>query len=794
MTSLFETLASSNFMPHGYCLQWEPGLLWLHLGSDLAIAAAYFSIPLVLLNVARSERWAPYSKVLLLFGAFILACGATHLMSIWTLWHAHYYAEGVLKAATAGISVTAAVALARFAPLIPALKTPVEVEAAFARIELEKLERQRAESALAEGDALLRSLMEHVPASIFVKDLDGRFLMANQCFASFCGVSHPNDIVGKRCSDFRDESEAAESDRIDQEILRSGQPYVNPEERRRLLSRPGEEFWAHATKALWLDPKGEALGVVGVSIDITQQKKTQLELARLASIVQTANVAIIGADLDGMITSWNRGAELLFDQSAGEMIGRNFSELEAPNAKGDFACNLARVRQGERVETAEVLRVRWGGEILQVAETVSAVIGPAGDVVGVSIIAADVTEKVAAERALRMIQTHLSVILENTAAGIFVKTLDGRYVMSNPVHAAMCGLDVEDVIGKTDHDLEPGHVAEARCACDLRAVGSRSPVHYEETVKLDGEPHSYHVIKMPLWDGDGRIYGVCGIASDITEQKQAEESRRLNERLVEANRELAERHREAERLRTMQNEFLAGMSHELRTPLNAIIGFSDLLHKQIGGPLTEKQSGFVQRVRDGGGHLLRLINNVLDAAKMEAGHLEVAQEPIELTPLITEVSAFMEPLATQRDLALSTHCETPLTALGDPLRVRQILFNLLSNAIKFAREGGSVSLEARASGDVIEIAVADDGAGIDEADQSVIFDRFRQAKASSKNGSEGAGLGLFISKMLAERMSGAIKVESRKGEGACFTFSLPFAAPQRSQAASAGPTRLERGD
>ncbi|MEZ5360773.1 MAG: PAS domain S-box protein [Bryobacterales bacterium] len=547
-----------------------------------------------------------------MFAAFILACGATHLMSVWTLWHAHYYAEGLLKAATAGISIIAAVSLVRFAPELPKLKTPAEVEAAFARIEAEKKGRALAENALAEGDALLRSLMEHIPASIFVKSPDGRFLMANQCFAHSVGVSHPNEVLGKSEFDFRVESEAAECERIDGEILRTSRPHIDTDERRTLKSDPDTEFWAHTTKAPWLDSKGEALGLVGVSLDITHQKKTQLELARLASIVQTANVAIISADLDGKITSWNRGAETLFDQPAAEMIGRNLSELEAPNAKGGFADSLAKVRKGERSETAEVLRIKWGGQILQVAETVSAVVGPAGEIVGVSVIAADVTEKVAAERALRTTQTHLGVILENTAAAIYVKTLDGRYVMSNPVHAATCGLTAEEVIGKTDHELAPGDIAEARRLCDKRAASSRTPVQHEETLIVNGEPRSYQLINMPLWDGDGRIYGVCGIGTDITEQKQAEEARRLNEHLVEANRELAERHREAERLRTMQNEFLAGMSHELRTPLNAIIGFSDLLHKQIGGPLTEKQSGFVQRVRDGGGHLLRLINNVLD--------------------------------------------------------------------------------------------------------------------------------------------------------------------------------------
>jgi PAS domain S-box-containing protein len=789
MASFFESLLSSNFMPHGYCLQWEPGIVWLHVGSDVAIALAYFSIPVVLLTVARTERWAPYAKIMLLFGAFITACGATHLMSIWTLWHAHYVAEGAVKFITAAVSITAAAALVRFSPQLSTLRTPAEFEAAYATIAREIEHRTRAEAALRQEASLLRCLMEHVPASIYVKDSEGRFVLSNKHYARELGAADPDEVVGRTSFDFNEQSGAEEYARSEKQIISTGVAQVNIEERRRLLRRhDGDvESWAIATKAPWLDANGKILGVIGVSLDISKQKRAQAEAARLASIVQTANVAVVGADLEGVIQSWNRGAEALFDQTAIEMIGRNIRELAAPEARAELQRTLNRVRNGERIETAEALRVKSGGEILQVSETISAVIDQDGSIVGLSLIATDVTQKIATERALQMIESRLSTILEHTAAGIFVRTLDGRYVMSNPAHAAMCGLSSHEVLGKTDADLATQEVAAARRSADRQATSSRSPIHSEETLIVQGEQRAYHVVNTPMWDADGKLYAICGVATDITERKQAEEARRLNRKLIEANRDLAERHREMQRLRDMQNEFLAGMSHELRTPLNAIIGFSDLLNKQIAGPLSEKQMSFVQRVRDGGQHLLQLINNVLDAAKMEAGRVVVTREPVALAQLIKEVAAVMEPLASQREVDLVIDAPDSIMVESDPLRARQILYNLASNAIKFAREGGRVKIEAERWADFAAITVTDDGPGIEEADQTLIFERFRQASRSAKSPAEGAGLGLFISKMLVELLGGSISVESRKGEGARFRFTLPLLEPDSETSSSDAP-------
>jgi PAS domain S-box-containing protein len=758
-------------------------LVWLHVLSDALIALAYFSIPAALLTISGVRRSAPYAGILALFGAFILACGATHLMSIWTLWQAHYYAEGVLKALTAGISVTAAVALVRVAPRLLALRSPQELEAANAVLLREIEERTKAEQALRQEESLVRTLMDHLPASIFVKDRDGRFLLSNRHHTQDLGAARSEEVIGRTSYDFNVHEEAEEHARLDAEVIETGRPQINREQRRRRLtgSDARNVRWALTTKAPWRDGDGNVIGLVGISLDITSEKRAHDEAARLACLVESTSVAVIGTDMEGVIQSWNLGAERVFGRPSEEMIGRRLTDLEPHGQHGRLQQVLQRVRQGERIETNDVPRLRPGGESVFVSETISAVTDRSNAVLGFSVIATDVTQRIAAERALQMIETRLSAILDHTAAAIFVKTLDGRYAMSNPAHAAMCGLPVEEILGKTDIELVPHNIARQRRNSDRQAAESRCAAQHEEQVIVDGERRSFHVIKTPLWDTNGKLYAVCGVSTDITERKHAEEARRLNNKLIAANRDLAQRHLEMQRLQDLQNEFLAGMSHELRTPLNAIIGFSDLLSKNIGGPLTPKQQGFVERVRDGGQHLLQLINNVLDIAKMEAGRLAVECELCALEPLVREVASVVQPLADQREIVLTTDVDQSLEALADPLRTKQILYNLASNAIKFAPDGGQVQIEARRQGDYVYISVQDDGEGIDESDQHKIFDRFRQVGRTTKGSMQGAGLGLFISRMLVELQLGTISVMSRRGEGARFTFSLPIKRHSESQ-------------
>lgn len=256
---------------------------------------------------------------------------------------------------------------------------------------------------------------------------------------------------------------------------------------------------------------------------------------------------------------------------------------------------------------------------------------------------------------------------------------------------------------------------------------------------------------------------------DITEQQEYKSA------IEQKNRELGLRNREVERANQLKSQFLASMSHELRTPLNAILGFSELLGDNSGGPLTEKQARWVEHIRKGGKHLLQLINDILDLAKIEAGQVELDIESFEAGSALPEVISNIRHLALLKKLNLEIHCSPDLQIQADRLRFKQILYNLLSNAIKFTPEGGSIRVEGRAAHGQNEFVISDTGVGIAPEDLDVIFDEFRQVRKSTGDVREGTGLGLAITKRLVQQQNGSIKVESTVGQGTSFVFTLPSA-------------------
>ena len=238
------------------------------------------------------------------------------------------------------------------------------------------------------------------------------------------------------------------------------------------------------------------------------------------------------------------------------------------------------------------------------------------------------------------------------------------------------------------------------------------------------------------------------------------------------NDELRRLYGELETASRHQSDFLATMSHELRTPLNAIIGFSEVLHEQMFGELNERQLAYVDDVLEAGRHLLSLINDVLDLAKIEAGRMELDLSQVALPDLLRSAVSMHSERAGRGGIALALTTEpAEITLTADERRVRQIVFNLLSNAIKFTPSGGRVDVSALAEDGRVEIAVTDTGPGIRSQDLETIFEEFEQTTDGKK--AEGTGLGLPLSRKLVELHGGSLWVESEVGRGSTFRFTLP---------------------
>lgn len=245
--------------------------------------------------------------------------------------------------------------------------------------------------------------------------------------------------------------------------------------------------------------------------------------------------------------------------------------------------------------------------------------------------------------------------------------------------------------------------------------------------------------------------------------------------LRKANQELKLAYEEIQRASRMKSQFLAHMSHELRTPLNAVIGFSEILEDRTFGELNEKQLRYVSNILTSSRHLLDLINDILDLAKVESGKLELALEEFVLQDCLSQVTDVVLPLAQNKQIEVISHISDDLgLVVADEGRFRQILYNLLSNAIKFTPEKGNVDIYAgRVEDGAVQVAVKDTGIGIKKEHQELIFSEFRQVEETYARRYEGTGLGLALTRRLVELHGGRIWVESEEGEGSIFTFVIP---------------------
>jgi len=246
-------------------------------------------------------------------------------------------------------------------------------------------------------------------------------------------------------------------------------------------------------------------------------------------------------------------------------------------------------------------------------------------------------------------------------------------------------------------------------------------------------------------------------------------------RNIQYNEELARTNRELTHLDELKSDFMATMSHELRTPLTSIIGYSDMLLSGMTGELNEKQGVFVESILKGGEALLSLINDILDLTKIEAGRLELNPESVDLRAALLGVLPVVKPRAQDKRIRISTFLPTDLPLVSaDPAKFNQILLNLLTNGIKYTHDNGSVSVEARTTGDMVEIRVNDTGIGMAREDQDKVFQRFTQIDSSATRTQGGTGLGLAIVKELVELHGGAIRVQSKLGKGSSFIFTMPI--------------------
>lgn len=380
----------------------------------------------------------------------------------------------------------------------------------------------------------------------------------------------------------------------------------------------------------------------------------------------------------------------------------------------------------------------------------------------------DVTESLNTELELRRTSEQYQLIAEHAYDMFARHNTDGVLTFVSPAVRKVMGAEPEDVVGLNIIELmHRDDRAEAREKLKALNTGADSVRITFRLPNLNGEFIWLESTVHPINDEQtGDMIEAIAITRDISERKAYEQ-------------QLLDAREKAETANRTKSTFLANMSHELRTPLNAVIGFSEILKRQMYGPLgDEVYDEYANLIHESGTHLLDLINDILDMSKVEAGKMEIAPEPLDVIEIVETCMRFVEAKSDAKNQNVQLDVLTPTHANighGDMRATKQILINLLSNAVKFTGEGGSIRIEVQTLSDSLEISVADNGVGIDPADIPRLLKPFEQIADKSSEAEEGSGLGLALTKSFAELQGGTFHLESQKGTGTRAIVTLPVA-------------------
>ena len=507
---------------------------------------------------------------------------------------------------------------------------------------------------------------------------------------------------------------------------------------------------------------GKLIGLSTIMRDVTERKRAERETAALAAIVESSDDAINSVSPDLRITYWNHGAEKMFGFTPAEAIGQPLTFFIPP----DRHQNAREIVELLKTHPEQVVRFegpnrRKDGTLLDVSTVCFAIRDPKGNVVAITAIQRDVTERKRAEREA----ASLAAIVNASDDAIMNISSDSKILSWNPAAETAYGYTAAEAIGKgVELFVPPDEVQESIDRTRL-VVATGQPTSWEQrSRKRDGSPFVSEVQMFPIRDELGNITCVAGIGRDITALKETEQ------KLVAA-REAALAASQA------KSEFLSSMSHEIRTPMTAILGMAELLRE---GELNTEQRRYIEILGNNGRALLELINSILDLAKIESGRLTLEHVGFDLIEVVEKSAQTLAIHAHAKGLELivSLAPDVPTALVGDPLRLRQVLINLIGNAIKFTEHGEvAVSVDRVSAPDdplKLKFSVRDTGIGIAKDKLPALFAAFSQADSSTARKYGGSGLGLAIVKRLVNLMQGEVTLESDLGKGSVFSFTSPF--------------------
>ena len=775
MVEFFKKIFTSDFLPHGTCYLWNPAVLWLNVISDLIITAAYYAIPVLLFIFVRKRKDITFNWIVAAFAVFILACGTTHLLGVWTVWHATYRLDGVVKAITAAASITTALILAPMLPKLVHLPNPTQLTTMNRKLEEEAKQLSKsAETLRRHGD-----LLELAHDAIIFRDVDGTIRSWNRGAERLYGWTR-EEALGRVTHTLFETQHAEGLPFVLDEIERAGHWEGELLHNR----RDGTQI---TVLSRWVSRQTDEgrNEILEINTDVSDRKNIKRALrekndsleranAMFRQLVESAPDGIVIASRDGRIVLINSQTEQLFGYSREELIGQPV-EMLMPET----------LRQGHQHHRTgyfdqPIVRSMGAGLDLQGLRKdgsqfpVETSLSPIETEEGVLVISSvrDASDRKNIERALQEKNDSLEratirfrQLVESAPDGTVIVNRQGSIVLINSQTERLFGYSREELLGQSIEALLPerfrglhtqhrtGYFSDPR----VRSMGVGLDL---SGLRKDGSEFPIEISLSPIETEEGVL--VIGSVRDVTERKAFERAlREKNDALVKAD--------------AAKDLFLSSMSHELRTPLNAIIGFTGTLLMRLAGPLTPDQERQLKTIQTSGKHLLTMINDVLDLAKIESGKVEVQLREMSCQEVLAEVVSALRPLAESKSLAFDAVFPVSSFLVRTERRVlNQIVFTLGNNAIKLT-ESGSIRLELAdwpGQPDAwAAVHVVDASKGL-RADEQETLHRALERAASGYQ-LDGLGLGLHLCVKLAALIGGRIEFQSEYGRGSRFTLLIP---------------------
>jgi PAS domain S-box-containing protein len=546
--------------------------------------------------------------------------------------------------------------------------------------------------------------------------------------------------------------------------LRNREPY---DIEYRLRTESGEYRWFRARGEAVRDDAGMPLRMAGSITDVTARRQTEDSLReseeRLRLTLDNALDAFIAIDEEGHVVEWNRQASATFGWSRDEALGGTLSDMIIPpemRERHESGMEHARATGeapllGRRLEFPAIDR---DGRRFPVELSIVGVSVGGRRIYSASL--RDISERRQAEEALRKSEAQLQAIIDNSPAVIYVKDLDGRYLLINRQFETLFHVRREEVRGKTDHDYFPAEMADAFRQNDRDVLERNGVIEAEESAPVDGVLRTYLSAKFPLADSNGRVYATCGISTDITERKGAEERlAAFAARLEASNREL--------------EEFARVASHDLQEPLRKVASFAERLQGKYAQSLDEQGLDYIARMTDATRRMGRLIGDLLNYSRVTTRAQPFQR--IDLNAVVAEVVSDLE-VRIEESGARVEIGDLPAVD-GDRVQMQQLLQNLIGNALKFLKPDGEPRVRIEGRIERVEgreycvLTVADNGIGFAPQHAERIFGVFQRLHGRGEY--EGSGVGLAICRKIVARHGGTITAHGVPGEGATFTLRLP---------------------